>query len=285
MPVSSMKLASNFPVLRIVPIDALVPHEYHDTTRSIALKRRLMADGILNNPPLVAPLQGDLEKSMLLDGANRTNALKMMKVPHILVQIISPAVSGFELSTWNQVVLGISPVELLSNIEDVSGISLEKNPNAGSNKGGSVSSQLFKLHLATNQVYYGTTRRTDPRSRIQALQIILARVGQCARLDRSHLADLHALQDLYPDLAGLIVFPCFEFSEIVQLADNGQLIPAGITRFSVSPRALRVNFKIDALRSELTLIEKNNLLANWIQERVSQKGVRVYNETTILFDE
>ena len=285
MPVSSMKLASNFPVLRIVPIDALVPHEYHDTTRSIALKRRLMADGILNNPPLVAPLQGDLEKYMLLDGANRTNALKMMNVPHILVQIISPAASGFELSAWNQVVLGISPVELLSNIEDVSGISLEKNPNAGSNKGGLGSSQLFKLHLATNQVYYGTTRRTDPRSRIQALQIILARVGQCARLDRSHLADLHALQDLYPDLAGLIVFPCFEFSEIVQLADNGQLIPAGITRFSVSPRALRVNFKIDALRSELPLIEKNNLLANWIQERVSQKGVRVYNETTILFDE
>lgn len=285
MPVSSMKLASNFPVLRIVPIDALVPHEYHDTTRSIALKRRLMADGILNNPPLVAPLQGDLEKYMLLDGANRTNALKMMNVPHILVQIVSPAVSGFELSTWNQVVLGISPVELLSNIEDVSGISLEKNPNTGSKKGGLGSSQLFKLHLATNQVYYGTTQRTDPRSRIQALQIILARVGQSARLDRSHLADLHALQDLYPDLAGLIVFPCFEFGEIVQLADNGQLIPAGITRFSVSPRALRVNFKIDALRSELPLIEKNDLLANWIQERVSQKGLRVYNETTILFDE
>jgi len=285
MPVSTINSQSIFPTLRIVSIDKLVPHEHYDTARASALQNRLMRDGVLRNPPIVFPLQGVLGNYMVLDGANRTNALKMMKVPHILVQVALPGGSGFELSAWNQVVLGISPEELISIIDGIAEISLKKDQNLGTGTGGVGSSILIQVHLASYEIYNVITRSPDPQVRMQLLNLILARIEQYARLDRTHLDDLGVLTDLHPDLAGLISFPCFEFDEIVHLAEGGQMIPAGITRFSISPRALRMNYKISDLRSDKKLTEKNEMLMNWIQERVSQKGVRVYSETTVMFDE
>jgi hypothetical protein len=244
-----------------------------------------MSEGVLRNPPIVFPLQGVMGNYLVLDGANRTHALKMMKVPHILVQVASPGGSGFKLSAWNQVVIGISPEELLSIFDGIAEISLKKEEHLGSGTVGFGSSILIQVHLAAYEIYNVFTRSSDPQVRVQLLNFILARIGQFARFDRTHLDDLDVLTDLHPDLAGLIVFPCYQFDEIINLAESGQMIPAGITRFSISPRALRVNYKISDLRSDQSLAEKNESLMNWIQERVSQKGVRVYSETTVMFDE
>jgi hypothetical protein len=93
------------------------------------------------------------------------------------------------------------------------------------------------------------------------------------------------LRVLHADLGGLIVFPCFKIEEVISLASARLMIPAGITRFTISPRALRVNYKISDLRAEESLEEKNRDLNAWIQARVGQKGVRSYEEATVMFDE
>jgi hypothetical protein len=285
VPVSTKKPQSIFPTLRIVSIDKLVPHEHYDSARASALQTRLMRDGVLRNPPIVVPLQGVTGNYMVLDGANRINALKMMKVPHILVQVACPGDPGFELSGWNQVVLGIGAEELLSILDSIPEISLKKEQAMRSGTESCGSSVLIQVHLASYEIYNVISRSSDLQVRTQVLNFILARIGQNARLDRTHLDGLDVLADLHPDLAGLIVFPCYEFDEIVKLVEGGQMIPAGITRFLISPRALRVNYNISDLRSSQALVEKNEILTKWTQERVSQKGVRVYRETTVMFDE
>lgn len=286
IPVSLIKPQLKFPTLKIVPIEKLIPHELFDTTRTIALHNRLLEDGVLRNPPVVAPLQGDMGNYMVLDGANRTNALKMMDVPHILVQVASPGDTGFELSAWNQVVLGIRPDELLSILKGITEVSLiNENEMRLPLEDGYGVSVLIRVHLPSRQQYSIITGSIDIQARTQILNIILERIRKYARLDRTHHNDHDRLRDLYPDLAGLIEFPCYEFDEIVELAESRQMIPAGITRFLISPRALRVNYRISDLRSDRSLTEKNENLMRWTQERVSQKGVRVYNETTIMFDE
>ncbi|MEW6400595.1 MAG: hypothetical protein AB1649_02280 [Chloroflexota bacterium] len=53
----------------------------------------------------------------------------------------------------------------------------------------------------------------------------------------------------------------------------------------VFPRALRVNYPLAELTAEGPLIEKNEALQRWLQERFLSCGIRYYEETTIFFDE
>ena len=52
-----------------------------------------------------------------------------------------------------------------------------------------------------------------------------------------------------------------------------------------SPRALRVNYPLDELSSNKSLLDKNGALERWVNERVARKGIRYYAEATVLFDE
>lgn len=61
--------------------------------------------------------------------------------------------------------------------------------------------------------------------------------------------------------------------------------PPGITRFTISPRALRVNYPLDELSANKTLEAKNEVLQHWVNERIARKGVRFYAEATVLYDE
>lgn len=44
------------PDLRILPLKFLVEHEYNDVQRTAPLAHRLEAEGVLKNPPIVAPI-------------------------------------------------------------------------------------------------------------------------------------------------------------------------------------------------------------------------------------
>ncbi len=63
------------------------------------------------------------------------------------------------------------------------------------------------------------------------------------------------------------------------------LAPPGITRFTISPRALRVNYPLADLSADSSLEAKNEALQRWINERMARKGVRYYAEATVLYDE
>ncbi len=75
------------PDLRLLPAEDMVLHEHADEKRVVRLQTRLRTDGFLKNPPIVAPIPGT-EKYVVLDGANRTSAVKRMGLPHILVQVV-----------------------------------------------------------------------------------------------------------------------------------------------------------------------------------------------------
>ena len=64
-----------------------------------------------------------------------------------------------------------------------------------------------------------------------------------------------------------------------------QLIGNGVTRFSISPRALRLNYPLSELAADKSLAEKNAILERWIQEKIASMRVRTYTEATVLFDE
>jgi len=82
-----------------------------------------------------------------------------------------------------------------------------------------------------------------------------------------------------------VIFPRFDIDHVMQLAGAGYLLPTGVTRFTVSPRALHINYPLSELQVDKPLEEKNAALQAWMQERLARKGVRYYAEATYLFDE
>ncbi|MDI6772316.1 MAG: hypothetical protein QME77_06965 [bacterium] len=93
-----MTTTPHLPDLRIVPANALLLHEECDPARVERLAGRLSADGILRNPPAVAPL--DDRTSVVLDGANRVTAMHRVGLPHQLVQVVDYDDPAVRLETW-----------------------------------------------------------------------------------------------------------------------------------------------------------------------------------------
>jgi len=103
--------------------------------------------------------------------------------------------------------------------------------------------------------------------------------------ERTSAADLDGLVRLYPDLSGLMVFPRFDVKDVIEVAASGGLFPSGTTRFLISPRALRGNFPLATLADRSLLASKREVLEEWIRDRMEQRRVRYYAESTFLFDE
>src|SRR5688500_1632021 len=103
------------PDLRMLPVEALVPHEHADWKRVSRLEVRLRNDGFLKNPPIVAPIPGT-DKFVVLDGANRTGAVANLGLPHILAQVVDYKSDAVQLLTWYHLITGRDPSTFLEEI-------------------------------------------------------------------------------------------------------------------------------------------------------------------------
>jgi hypothetical protein len=79
--------------------------------------------------------------------------------------------------------------------------------------------------------------------------------------------------------------PSFSVQDVLRLAGEGYLLPTGITHFTISPRALHLNYPLSQLSSHQPVEDKNTALQKWIQDRLNHIGIRYYAEATFLFDE
>jgi hypothetical protein len=272
----------SLPHLRILPIETLVLHEDHDMQRTSPLVGKLRAQGILRNPPIVMPLQDGTGRFMVLDGANRVTSLKVMEFPHIVAQVVEADDPHAILHTWNHVVWGMSGKTLMSEIRKVNGIELKKiNTERSVEPPPGMTAQI---RLGDGSIYLAHLPSGLIPS-VQALHGIVNCYKERASLDRTSQTLVDSLKGIYHDLTALVIFPRFEIKTVLKLAGRGSVLPTGITRFTVSPRALHLNYPLHELSSGKPIEYKQSYLEQWIQERVKTKGVRYYAEATFLFDE
>lgn len=267
-----------YPNLEILPAEKICLHEHHDPQRTLPLMERIRGSQILYNPPLVIPVSEAENRFMVLDGANRVTSMKELGLPHILVQIVDPQSPGLQLHTWNHVLWKIDPDTLLDKIKAMDEISL-----APINQPGFDPQTLGILEIPEQPLL--SLKTHSPRMRSEVITRLVEMYTSHARFDRTMIDQINYLDGYYQQLAGLIIYPPFQVAEVIQFCQEEKLLPAGITRFAVSPRALRVNYPLEYLTRDVSLEEKRNLLRAFIQERMDKKGVRIYTETTVLYDE
>ena len=273
----------NLPNLRILPIESVILHEDHDNQRTLPLVEKMRAQGIIRNPPIVMPLMDGTKRYMVLDGANRVTSLQEMEFPHIVAQVVEADNPHVNLQTWNHVVWGVNTRTLMSEIRKVKGLEVIK---IDTHKSLDAPKYMpVQIRLPDGKFYLLKESPADLAQHINTLHKIVNTYKTRASLDRTSQTLVDSFKNIYSDLTALIIFPSFKIKTVLKLAAQKIVLPTGITRFTVSPRALHLNYTLHELSSGKPIEYKEAYLKQWIEGRVKKKGVRLYSEATFLFDE
>ena len=189
-----------------------------------------------------------------------------------------------QLHTWYHAVRGAGPAELVELLSDVPGLTLRPAPL----------SELLALQLtpgslgylvAADRQGYRLTVDGESDAWLDALNQMVEAYSRWGQVERTLTTDVDMLAQQYPDFAGLVVFPQFTPQMILDLAAQGRTVPAGITRFVIPGRILRLNAPLEMLSSDEPLAVKRSWLNNLVRERLSYRQVRYYEEPVVLLDE
>jgi len=273
----------NLPTLKILPIEQMILHEDHDLQRTLPLVEKLRAQGILRNPPIVMRLPDNSGRYMVLDGANRVTSLREMEFPHIVAQVVEANNPNVNLQTWNHVVWGMDTDSLVRSLKKVKNIKLVKiDPQKSLD---APKYTPLQIRLPEGHFYILEEEPSDLATHIDTLHQIVNTYKTRGSLDRTSQTLIDSFKRVYPDLTLLIIFPSFKIKTVLKLAAQNIVLPTGITRFTVSPRVLHLNYPLHELSSGKPIEYKEAYLQRWVEERVKNKGVRHYAEQTFLFDE
>jgi hypothetical protein len=278
-----MRYSTDLPDLRILPTEALVPHEDCDPRRIVRLSKRLEGDGMLKNPPVVASIPGSNEY-VILDGANRALSFVRLRIPHIIAQLVSYQDSGVEVDTWHHVVAGMDIDKFEDALMQTTGLHLQEYSLEGAR------SALASHHAAAYIISEHGVRIVSNSS--ETLKHDTALLNSLVSVYKGKADIYRASNDIweiqkpyYPNITALVVFPRLTPADIIHAARTGEMIPTGITRHIIPHRALNINFPMDVLKKNWSLAQKESWLKDWLMERMAANAIRFYSESTFSFNE
>lgn len=265
--------------LRIVPIAAVLPHEVADTRREQRIEQRLQRDGVLRDPVMVGSIP-ELDRFILLDGTNRRLALQQLGYPLILVQVLNYADHhAVGLRTWCHAV-ELPLDRILAGAYAIPGV--EIRPLVPLGAADALHDQATLALLLDRARHYVLSRLPGsavPRAE-QLRSLVSAYEPHMVREDCNPDEIEAQAAAVPPDVSrSLVAFPPITRGQVVQMALEGALIPAGITRHVIrSGRALRVNIPLEMLAGQPE--QATVALAHHLEAL----HPRIYREPTILFD-
>jgi hypothetical protein len=254
------------PRLRVVPLESIRRHEEVDPLRVDRLRQRIGTEGVQVNPMVCIETDGD--DLVLLDGATRTEALKEIGLGHAVVQLVSA--DTVSLGTWHHVVRGAPLDDFVSAVSEPSEMEL------------TTAEWPPTIHLRDGRTFHARGIAISPNATLAHL--VRSYIGHW-RVNRSPEPDLSLASRNFGDLTALIEFPTLTVEEVMKAALGRDLLPAGVTRFLVPDRALRLNMKIGLLHGNGTIEEKQSALDDLITERAREGRVRRYSEPVLILDD
>jgi len=265
--------------LAVVPLEKIFPHELIDPRRVDNLISKLNKSDVFTNPPIVVKSK---EYYVVLDGATRVSSFKKLGYPHIIVQILEDQ-ENYTLDTWYHAIRKIDNDKLVALLKELPEITIAKTDL------NTVQAEMVEHGgLCYIQTVDKTIYHIQPKAgvnHLDALNKFSDAYINAGHVTRTLHNDVDTLLEEYPDLCGVVVFPVFTLDQILQIADAGNVVPAGITRFIIPGRVMRINDSFESLTSDRELDEKNNWLYDMVMEKLANDEVRYYAEPIYLMDE
>ncbi len=277
-----MTTSKPFPILRIVPLEQIRFHEAPETDRAARLVERLAEDRHLLNPPIVAPLK-NVDGYLLIDGANRISAMRLLGYNCVPVQIINYDDPALGLASWHHAVMRLLWPDWIEQLR-AQGLTIEI-VSVDAAEGTLATREACAVLFAPEEKSAIITASGNLRTDVHAITRLIDTYKKNHLFERVDQTNLLELRNFFPDLAALVLFPPFEKSEVMQLVTDNLKLPTGLTRHSIPGRVLRVNIQLDVLRSDLSLEDKNEWLEAFVRMRMQERHVRFYPESVFIFDD
>ena len=254
------------PVLRVVPLDRIRRHEEVDPLRVARLRDRIKEEGTQLNPMVCTQAPGG--ELVLLDGATRTESLKSLGLEHAVIQLVEPAQASLE--TWHHVIRQAPPLDVVAAISAQNELLLsedqgtprirvaEHGARSVLGTGASVNATLSAL-VSSYVGRWTVSRVTDPSPETIAWR--------------------------FPDWSVVVEFTPLTVNDVMKAAVGGDLLPAGVTRFLVPERALRLNIDLAVLSAPGTTEIKQQALDTLLETRARAGRIRRYEETIVILDD
>jgi hypothetical protein len=271
--------------LEIVPVELVVPHEYIDHKRVAKLMERLEDDGRLVNPPVTTYWKN---RYVILDGATRYSALQRLGYPYAIVQVVDEAQAGFQLHTWYHAISaeGDAPVafeELEAQLRAIDGLILRSlAPDAARQ---ALEQPAALCYFLARDGGLTLAEVAEGASRLTVMNAIVDTYNAWGSVERTLLTDVDGLLAQFPRLVAVAVFPQFAPADVFDAAARGELLPAGLTRFVIPGRILRLNADLERLKRDEPLAEKRAWFNDFLGGKLSRSRLRYYQEPVVLLDE
>ena len=266
--------------LHMVPISEVVTHENVDQKRVDRLRQAIQRTQTLQDPPVVAFWDG---KYVVLDGATRTTTLRQMGAPHLIVQLVSPG-QEITLHTWSHAVSNLDFDRFLEAAKAIPHLTLYPTDLKSAQERLQHGRILAYLQQVDGRVYALASNAPTWFQQIDAVREAVEAYSQLGEVERTLNTDLQRLAYDFPHLSMLVVFRPWNLLEILQAAAHGHPMPAGVTRFVIPGRVLRLNAPLAMMTAEASLEEKNARLRTFIAEKMARANVRYYQEPVVLLE-
>lgn len=266
--------------LRVVPLNLILPHENYDPQRVGGLVEHLRVAESLVNPPVVIP-SGKFY--VVLDGATRIEAFKRLEFPFIVVQIVSAETEGFALHAWHHAICDTNVETFMATLESASEYHLVRTtsemPESNFDSGQAICTVIVPND---SSFFVYPTQGTHPLVALNTLATDRIRVGTIVRTLNT---DLSSISSEVPDVAVVVLFPQFTLEDVLKAAVERILLPAGITRFVIPWRVLRLCVDLQRLRKDEPSARKNVWLNQAISDRLASRSVRYYQEPVVVLND
>ncbi|MBN2472736.1 MAG: hypothetical protein JXN59_18580, partial [Anaerolineae bacterium] len=267
--------------LDVVPIDQVSPHEEVDEKRVARLMASIGDSPRVIDPPIAVHWN---DRYVILDGATRFTSFKRLGFPHMIFQIVDTAPGSFTLHTWYHAISSErSFAELLSHLRQLDGVLFEELP---ADKVQSVFQDNTVLCYFLAEDGQIILAKTAPGAvHLDVMNDLVASYTDWGNVERTLLTDLPRLWEQFPQLTAVAIFPQFAPETVFDVASQGGFLPAGLTRFVIPGRILRLNIKLDRLLETDSLAAKRAWLRKQLAERIASSRLRYYEEPVVLLDD
>jgi threonine dehydratase len=268
--------------LELVPVSQLTPHEEIDIKRVQRLMARFEVDKWLVNPPITIRWKG---RYVLLDGATRYAALKRLGYRYVIVQVVEPSQTDFQLHTWFHVVINShKPLsDLFQNLERIDGLRLL--PLETKDIQLALSEPRTLCYFLNQQGQATMAQEEAGVNRLAVMKKLVHAYSSWGLVERTLITDIDRLMAQFPHMKTVAVFPQFVPHDIFDAARDGNLLPAGLSRFIIPGRILRLNADLARLKKDESLSEKRSWFDEFLAEKMAHSRLRFYEEPVVLMDE
>lgn len=253
------------PPLRVVPLTRVKRHEEVDPLRVEHLVGRIRDERTQMNPVICVEVGQDF---VVLDGATRTEALRSLGLENMVVQVVDP--DSVTLETWHHVIRNCpvsEPLEQISADLELAFAPASGPPRLTPAKGNAVT--VLGSGISVNATLSA---------------MVDAYVG---RWTVSRIIDpaVDVVSWRFPDWSVIVEFPTLDVDQVLKAAIGEDLLPAGVTRFLIPERVLRLNVDLALLEGSGDLAGRQEALDSLVQSRSRAGRVRRYEETVVILDD